>query len=99
RQYCGATGKIDNCVVTVHLGMVRDNFHCLLDGDLYLPEEWIADADRRKKIKIPDEIEMRTKHGNSHSSAEQDNRGKSEVKMAVSRRSLWRFRTVQKTCR
>ena len=32
RQYCGATGKIDNCVTTVHLGYAADDFHCLLDG-------------------------------------------------------------------
>src|SRR5437899_5109457 len=30
RQYCGATGKIENCVVTVHLGYAVDDFHCLL---------------------------------------------------------------------
>ena len=27
RQYCGSTGKIDNCVVSVHLGYVADEFH------------------------------------------------------------------------
>jgi len=26
RQYCGASGKIDNCVVTVHLGYVVKDF-------------------------------------------------------------------------
>jgi SRSO17 transposase len=27
RQHCGATGKIDNCVMTVHLGFVSGGFH------------------------------------------------------------------------
>jgi SRSO17 transposase len=43
RQYCGAMGKKENCVVTVHLGYVTDEFHALVDSDLYLPEQtWAA---------------------------------------------------------
>jgi SRSO17 transposase len=30
RQWCGAVGKKDNCIVTVHSGYARDDFHCLL---------------------------------------------------------------------
>ena len=37
RQYCGATGKIDNCVTTVHLGYAADDFHCLLDSAVPAP--------------------------------------------------------------
>jgi len=40
RQWCGNTGKLDNCVVSVHTGYVVGDFQCLLDGDVYLPEEW-----------------------------------------------------------
>ena len=43
RQWCGAVGKQENCIVTVHLGYARDDFHCLLDGELYLPEDWADD--------------------------------------------------------
>ena len=39
RQYCGASGKTDNCVVSVHLGYATDDFSALLDGALYLPQE------------------------------------------------------------
>jgi len=49
RQYCGTTGKTDNCVVTVHLGYVTPDFHALLDGDLYLPASWIEDPVRRAR--------------------------------------------------
>jgi SRSO17 transposase len=32
RQWCGNTGKVDNCVVTVHIGYTAGDFHCLLDS-------------------------------------------------------------------
>jgi SRSO17 transposase len=61
RQYCGASGKIDNCVVTVHLGYVTADFHALLDGDLYLPEDWLADPERCREAGIPKSVVFRTK--------------------------------------
>jgi len=33
RQWCGNAGKIDNCVVTVHLAYTAGDFRCLLDGE------------------------------------------------------------------
>jgi SRSO17 transposase len=33
RQYCGAVGKTENCVVSVHLGYAAGDFHALLDGE------------------------------------------------------------------
>jgi len=61
RQYCGATGKIDNCVVTVHLGYAAKDFHALLDGDIYLPEDWLADRERCREAGIPDSVAFRHK--------------------------------------
>ena len=62
RQYCGATGKKDNCVVSVHLGYVADAFHTLVDSDVYLPEEtWAHDADRCQAAGIPYEVSYRPK--------------------------------------
>lgn len=62
RQYCGATGKTDNCVVTVHLGYATDDFHTLVDGDLFLPERtWACDPERRRRAGIPDELTHRPK--------------------------------------
>jgi len=61
-QYCGATGKTDNCVVSVHLGYATEDFHCLLDGDLFLPEEtWGQDRERCRHAGIPDEVVYRPK--------------------------------------
>lgn len=61
RQWCGNTGKIDNCVVAVHLAYAADDFCCLLDSDLFLPEEWANDPDRRKLAGIPEDVVYRKK--------------------------------------
>lgn len=60
RQHCGATGKTDNCVLTVHLGYVTHDFATLVDSDLYLPEEsWAQDRERCRDAGIPDEVGYR----------------------------------------
>ena len=61
RQWCGTRGKTENCIVTVHLGYAQGDFHCLLDGDLFLPEDWAADRERCREAGIPDEVEYRPK--------------------------------------
>lgn len=60
-QWCGATGKQDNCVVSVHLGYAVDDFHCLLDSELFLPESWSEDRARCRAAKIPDDMVHRPK--------------------------------------
>lgn len=61
RQWCGTLGKTENCIVTVHLGYAQGDFHCLLDGDLFLPESWAADRARCREAGIPDEVQYRPK--------------------------------------
>lgn len=62
RQHCGAAGKIENCVVSVHLGYVAGDFHTLLDGELYLPEQtWHEDRVRCRAAGIPDDVVYRPK--------------------------------------
>jgi SRSO17 transposase len=57
RQYCGSTGKTDNCVVSVHLAYASGDMQALVDEDLYLPESvWDADRDRCRAAGIPDEM-------------------------------------------
>jgi SRSO17 transposase len=62
RQYCGALGKTANCqvAVTVHLG--TDGGCSPLTWELYLPEEWISDPERRAEVGIPQEVAYRTKN-------------------------------------
>ena len=51
RQYNGNRGKIDNCVVAVHISYaIPTGFQVLLDSTLYLPEAWANDPARRKKL-------------------------------------------------
>ena len=62
RQHCGATGKIDNCIVTVHLAFRHRDFMALLDSDLFLPQEsWHPDRKRCRKAHIPDDVVYRPK--------------------------------------
>jgi SRSO17 transposase len=62
RQYCGAVGKKDNCVVSVHLGYATPEFYSLIDGEVYLPEEtWHQDRDRCRAAGIPDDVVYRSK--------------------------------------
>lgn len=61
RQWCGKVGKKENCLMTVHLGYATGDFHCLVDGDLYLPESWSADRARCREAGIPDEVVYRPK--------------------------------------
>ena len=61
RQHCGAVGKHENCIVTVHLGYARDDFHCLIDGDLFLPEGWSNDRERCRAAGVPDDVVYRPK--------------------------------------
>ncbi len=61
RQYCGALGKTANCQVIVSVNAVTDRASCPLDWRLFLPEEWDADEERRKRAKIPEEVRHREK--------------------------------------
>lgn len=61
RQWCGNTGKIDNCVVSVHISYVAGDFQCLLDSNVYLPQQWANDPARRKEAGIGDDVEYRKK--------------------------------------
>ena len=49
RQWNGNRGKVDNCVVGVHLSYAAPGFQCLLGSGLYLPKAWANDPARRKK--------------------------------------------------
>jgi len=61
RQYLGTVGKKDNGIVTVHLAYAADDFHCLLDGELFLPESWSEDRERCQEAGIPEEMTYRPK--------------------------------------
>jgi SRSO17 transposase len=61
RQHCGEVGKIDNCIVTVHVGVCQGTYQTLIDADLFLPQSWDADRERCRKACIPDDVIYRPK--------------------------------------
>jgi SRSO17 transposase len=61
RQYTGSAGKITNCQIGVSLAVASGTEHLPLDFELYLPECWAAEAERRAQARIPDEVTFKTK--------------------------------------
>jgi SRSO17 transposase len=63
RQWCGESGKKDNCVIGQHL-LYTDNdptspFSCVVASDLYLPKSWDQDRERCRRAGIPDQVTHR----------------------------------------
>ena len=61
RQYCGQTGKQDNCQVAVSLSVATWNASLPIAYCLYLPEAWANDRQRRQQAKIPSDVLFQTK--------------------------------------
>jgi SRSO17 transposase len=61
RQYSGTLGKIGNCQIGVSVHAVGEQGTVPLGWALYLPEEWCDDPERRRKAKIPPEVQFKTK--------------------------------------
>jgi SRSO17 transposase len=61
RQYSGTLGKTGNCQIGVSVHAVGARGTVPLGWALYLPEDWCADQQRRRKAKVPAEVGFRTK--------------------------------------
>ena len=61
RQYCGQTGKTDNCQVAVSLSVATWNSSLPIAWRLYLPESWAQSKPRRQAAGIPKDILFQTK--------------------------------------
>jgi len=53
RQWCGRLGKVDNCQIGVFLAYSAPGANMLLDGELYLPKDWVSDRARREMTHVP----------------------------------------------
>src|ERR687884_215526 len=58
RQYCGQVGKQENCRVAVSLSVANTAASLPIAFQLYLPQEWAEDSNRREKAEGPEEIEF-----------------------------------------
>jgi SRSO17 transposase len=61
RQYCGALGKIANCQVAVSTALLAEQLAWPTTMELYVPEDWAADSDRRARAAIPRTLRFRPK--------------------------------------
>ena len=61
RQYSGTLGKRGNCQIGVSVHAIGGRGTVPLGWALYLPEDWCADQQRRRKAKIPERVAFKTK--------------------------------------
>ena len=61
RQYSGTAGRIENSQVGVFLAYAGAGGKALLDRELYLPQVWADDRERRREAGVPEDTVFRTK--------------------------------------
>ena len=61
RQYCDTAGQIEHCQVGVFLAYATRYGRTFLDWELYLPQAWAADQQRRTAARIPSDVQFATK--------------------------------------
>jgi SRSO17 transposase len=61
RQYSGTAGGVDNSQVGVFLAYTTALGTAFIDRDLFLPEEWAEDPERREEARVPEEVAFKTK--------------------------------------
>ena len=61
RQYSGTAGRIENCQIGVFLAYASTQGRTLLDRELYLPQVWAEDWERRREAGVPRDVAFQTK--------------------------------------
>ena len=61
RQYSGTAGRIENCQIGAFLAYASAQGRTLLDRELYLPQVWAEDWERRLEAGAPRDVAFRTK--------------------------------------
>jgi SRSO17 transposase len=61
RQYSGTAGRIENSQVGVFLAYASRFGQALIDRQLYLPQTWANDVERRAAAQIPESVAFATK--------------------------------------
>jgi SRSO17 transposase len=61
KQYCGEYGKQRNCQVAVTLSLANHHASLPVAFRLYLPKDWAADEERRRRAGVPADIRFKSK--------------------------------------
>ena len=61
RQYSGTAGRVENSQIGVFLAYASARGRTLLDRELYLPQVWAEDLERRREAGVPEGVSFRTK--------------------------------------
>ncbi len=61
RQYSGTAEKVENCQTGVFLAYGSRRGRTFLDRELYLPQVWAEDWERRREAGVPEAVAFRTK--------------------------------------
>ena len=61
RQYCPPLGKVANCQVAVTSVLRSSRSTWLLGMDLYVPQDWIDDPERRERALVPESVVAKKK--------------------------------------
>jgi SRSO17 transposase len=61
RQYSGTAGRRENCQIGVFLSYASSKGRTFLDRELYLPQTWADDPERRREAGVPPEVRFATK--------------------------------------
>jgi len=61
RQYMGCAGRIANGVNTVYCSYATPGGHALIGARIWIPEDQLADTDRRAALGIPADVVFKTK--------------------------------------
>ena len=61
RQCSGTAGRIENCQIGVFLAYAGAKGWTLLDRELYLPQVWVEDRERRREAGVPEDAVFWTK--------------------------------------
>ena len=59
--YSGTAGRIENSQIGVFLAYASAKCRTLLDRELYLPQVWADDQERRREAGVPESVGFRTK--------------------------------------
>jgi len=61
RQWCGVKGKTDNCQVGCFVSYASPHGSSIVDGQLYLPEEWVNNSAMREICRVPPDVQFQKK--------------------------------------